>query len=237
MIDIIGNALLDFNKGMYNGDIKTYSSLNEEGTMPLPYLFRGFSEMPDLERKALKRCYGSVLDIGCGSGSHSLYLQNKGFEVTALDRSNGAVQVCKDRGILKTLNCSVLDHEGPKYDTLLLLMNGIGIAGDLNSLNTYLNHFKKLLRSGGQVLLDSSDIIYMYDQDDDGGYWIPDDCDYYGEVLFEMEYKGKRGKPFKWLYIDYQTLKNCAENHNFNCEYVSEGPHYDYLAKLTLKQY
>jgi hypothetical protein len=115
-----------------------------------------------------------------------------------------------------------------------MLMNGIGIVGELKKLGKFLAHLKTLLRPGGQILLDSSDIIYMFETDDDGGYWIPDSPSYYGEVTFEMEYKKERTDPFKWLYIDYNTLQRAAVHANLECELIQEGEHYDYLAKLSL---
>ncbi|MDT0607993.1 class I SAM-dependent methyltransferase [Croceitalea rosinachiae] len=235
MSDIIGKALLDFQNGNYSEDIITYSSLGEEDMITVPYLFRAYNDMPKIEQRALGLCYGKILDVGCGAGSHSVYLQEKGFDVTALDSSKGAIRVCELRALQNTICTNIQDFYGTKFDTLLLLMNGIGIVGNLNRLGNFLNHFKSLLRPRGQILLDSSNIIYMFEQDDDGGYWIPDTIDYYGEVEFQMSYKGLKGKPFHWLYIDFENLKKYAQNHRFACELVSEGKHYDYLAKLTLR--
>tara|TARA_A100000171_G_C2106510_1_gene132595 strand:+ start:452 stop:1165 length:714 start_codon:yes stop_codon:yes gene_type:complete len=232
--DILGKAVLDYQTGNYSEDIKTYSSLDEEDMIPIPYLFRDFKKMPALEQKALKLCKGNILDIGCGAGSHSLYLQKKGFDVTALDQSPGAIETCKLRGIEHTVLQGIQDFKLQKYDTLLMLMNGIGIVGKLKNIDQFLSHLKSLLKPKGQILLDSSDIIYMYDEDEDGGYWIPDDQNYYGEVTFEMEYRGERSDPLDWLYLDYNTLQRAANANNLTCELVSKGKHYDYLAKLTL---
>lgn len=232
MADIIGQALLDYQQGRYTEDILTTSSLDEEDSIPLPYLFRNFRNMPLLEKKALQLCKGAVLDIGCGAGSHSLYLQEQGFNVTAIDRSAGAVETCRLRGIRKVVHSDVLDYQGGKFDTLLLQMNGIGIAGKLKNLDLLFVHLKSLLNPMGQILLDSSDIIYMFDEDGDGGYWIPEDKEYYGEVVFTMEYRGIKGDPFSWLYVDYNTLQRAAYSNNLNCELVLEGEHFDYLARL-----
>ncbi|WP_190809779.1 bifunctional 2-polyprenyl-6-hydroxyphenol methylase/3-demethylubiquinol 3-O-methyltransferase UbiG [Flagellimonas sp. S3867] len=236
MADIIGQALLDYHSGSYTEDIKTYSSLGEEDHMPLPYLFRSFDEMPLLEQKALELCNGKVLDIGCGAGNHVLYLQSKGYDVSGLDESKGAIAVCKKRGIKTTILSAILDFDDAKFDTILLLMNGIGLAGKLENIDRFLQHLKSLLRPNGQILLDSSDIIYMFDQDDDGGYWIPNNSNYYGEVSFQMEYKSRKSLPFPWLYLDFNTLKNACEAHNMTCEIVISGEHFDYLAKLSIKE-
>ncbi|WP_222984846.1 class I SAM-dependent methyltransferase [Flagellimonas meishanensis] len=237
MEDVFGKALMDYHAGNYTEDIITFSSLDEKDCIPLPYLFRDIGEMPALEQKALDLAHGKVLDIGCGAGSHALYLQEKGLEVTALDSSAGAIHVCKKRGVASTNNQSILDYAEGSFDTLLLLMNGIGLAGSLKNLDAFLMHLASLLRPNGQILLDSSDIIYMFEQEEDGGYWIPSDVDYYGEVTFVMEYKNQKTAPFPWLYIDYDTLRNKCLANNLSCELILLGPHYDYLAKLTLKEY
>ena len=234
MIDIFGKAALDYQSNNYTEDIKTFSSLDEEDVIPLPYLFRDFSQMPVIEQKALELCHGKILDIGCGVGSHSLYLQNKGLNTTALDISKGATDVCKLRGVKKVIQTDLLELEGEKYDTLLMLMNGIGIAGSLEKLPLFFTKLKSLLKPNGQILVDSSDIIYMFDADEDGGYWIPDNR-YYGEVEFSLTYKTEKGTPFSWLYIDYNTLQRAAASNGLICELITEGQHYDYLAKLSLK--
>lgn len=210
----------------------TVSSLDETDTLPLPYLFRDFQDMPSLEQKALQLCTGSILDIGCGAGSHCLYLQENGFEVTGLDNSEGALETCRIRGVKSLIKSDILDFDNRRFDTLLMLMNGIGIAGRLDRLGGFLEYLKRLLKPGGQILLDSSDIIYMYDEDDDGGRWIPEACNYYGEVEFTMSYKGWKSNPFLWLYVDYRTLQKLALDSGLNCELINNGEHYDYLARL-----
>ncbi len=231
-MDILGRALLDYQNGRYTEDITTISSLEENGILPLPYLFRSYDEMPKLEQQALELCKGRILDVGCGSGSHALYLQERGFTVTALDHSKGAIEVCQQRGLQSTIQTDFLSYSNETFDTLLLLMNGVGLAGSLQALPEFLAHCKTLLRPNGQLLLDSSNILYMFDKDDDGGYWIPGDVTYYGEVRFQMEYRGKKGPVFDWLYLDYETLAGYAEANNFTCQLISEGDHYDYLARL-----
>jgi len=233
-MDVLGDAVLDYQNGNYTEDIITFSSLHQEDTIPLPYLFRNFSEMPILEQKALQLCHGKVLDIGCGAGSHSLYLQENGLQVTALDNSKGAIETCKLRGLKNCIYSDIYEYEHKKFDTLLLLMNGIGIVGSLKKLDYFFEHLKKLLRPEGQILLDSSDLIYMFEEDEDGGRWMPATATYYGELSFTMTYKAKKSNPFSWLYLDVNTLQNAAIANHLNCEIVSVGEHFDYLARLTL---
>ena len=232
-MDLYGQALLDYQDGNYQEDLITFSSLEQEDLLPLSHLFRSFEDMPLLEQEALKRCRGHVLDVGCGAGSHSLYLQEKGFEVTALDVSAGALEVCRKRGVKNTVCQNINDFSGIQFDTILMLMNGIGMAGKVRLLGKFLDHLKNLLVPGGQILADSTDILYMYEEED-GSYRIPGHLDYYGELTFQLGYKGVRDSPFSWFYIDYSLLKDIAEKHGFQCELVFSGEHFDYLARLTL---
>ena len=222
MKDLFGKAILDYQTGNAPENLITETSISEEDEMDVSYLFRSYDAMPALEQKALQMAQGKVLDVGCGAGSHSLYLQNeRGLDVTAIDMSANAIAG------------DVMEHEGG-YDTILVLMNGAGMCGKLKRISGFLYKLKSLLNDGGQILLDSSDIIYMFDEDEDGGNWIPSDIDYYGEVIFNVTYKGEKEKPFNWMYIDYNTLQNAAHGNKLQSELILEGEHYDYLAKLTI---
>ncbi|GAA4959325.1 class I SAM-dependent methyltransferase [Algibacter aquimarinus] len=232
MKDIFGNALLDYQNGNYTEDIITSTSISDEDVLSLPYLFRTYSEMPKIEQKALDLCKGSVLDVGCGSGSHSLYLQEKGLKVKALDISKGAIEVCKKRGVLHSEILNVL-NETETFDTILLLMNGTGIFQELVQVSKYLSHLKSLLKPHGQILIDSSDIKYMF-EDEDGGFWMDANSGYYGELDYFLSYKNKKEAPMKWLYLDFDTLKLASEPVGLSCELVIEGNHFDYLAILTV---
>lgn len=235
MKDLFGKAIYDFQTNNSPEDIITETSISEEDEMSIEYLFRSYNEMPKLEQKALQLAYGKILDVGCGAGSHSLSLQNdRNLDVTSIDISEKAIETCKLRGLRNAHVQNILDFEGEKFDTIILLMNGTGIFGKLENCNNYLNKLKSLLNPSGQILLDSSDIIYMFDEDEDGGKWIPSNNDYYGELTFNISYKGEKEDTFDWLYLDYNTLQNAANANGLKCELVLEGDHYDYLAKLTL---
>lgn len=233
MKDLFGLAILDYQTQNQPEDIITETSISEADPMSVAYLFRAFSEMPKLEQKALQMACGRVLDIGCGAGSHSLYLQqNTDCEVFAVDISANAIKACQLRGIRNARELNVMELEGEQYDTLLLLMNGAGMCGRLKNISVFLQKLKSLLAPGGMILLDSSDIIYMFDEDEDGGKWIPSNESYYGEVVFNIAYKGEQEEPFDWMYVDYNTLQNAAHANGLQCELVLEGEHFDYLARL-----
>jgi len=233
--DILGKALLDYFQGNYTEDIFTETNISEEDVLPLPFLFREYKDMPNIEQKALQLAKGKVLDVGCGAGIHSLYLQEKGLEVIAIDTSAGAVEVCKLRGIKDVRNCSLLDLKNEKFDTILLLMNGTGIFKNLKEVPKYLHHLKSLLHKDGKILIDSSDLLYMYDTDEDGGVWVSSEEEYYGELTFNMRYKGETSEEFEWLYTDFSTLHRLCKENELQCKLVQKGDHFDYLAKINLK--
>ena len=231
-IDIIGKALLDYQKGNFIENIITYSSIGGNDQMDIPFLFRSYDEMPIIEQKALDLCIGNVLDIGCGAGSHALCLQDKNLKVKAIDISKGAIETCKLRGVKKAVVQNIWNIKNEKYDTILALMNGVGISEKIENLTAFLCHLKDLLDSKGQILLDSSDVIYMYEEQDRKAI-LQDDDNYYGEVVFEMVYQGQFSKLIHWLFADFSTLKAHAKKAGLRCELIIEGFHYDFLVKLT----
>jgi len=234
MRDLFGKAILDYQTNNFPENLITETTISEEDEMSVAYLFRSFTAMPEIEKQALQLAKGKILDVGCGAGSHSLYLQDEqNMDVTSIDISANAIEACRLRGLKNAKVQDVMDLENEKYDTILLLMNGAGMCGKLKKVPGFLLKLKSLLNEGGQILLDSSDIIYMFDEDDDGGKWIPSDNDYYGEVVFNISYKGEKENPFNWMYIDYTTLQNAAADNGLKCEMITEGEHFDYLARLS----
>ena len=233
--DIFGLAISDYYHTKKKNSIKVLSNDFDDDEIPVPYLFRGYKEMPEIEQKALDLSRGKTLDVGCGAGSHSLYLQNtKKMDVTAIDTSAGAIEICKEQGIKNASAVNFYEHSG-SYDTILLLMNGSGIVGTLKNFNTFFTHLKSLLAPKGQVLIDSSDLIYLF-ENEDGEYWVDAAQGYYGEMQYQLSYHNQTSEVFDWLYVDYNTLQRAAAVNGFACELIHTGEHYDYLAKLTVEE-
>ncbi len=230
--DPMGRAISDYYHYGKAAKLRVLSSMFYEDEIPVRTLFRSYDEMPVQEQKAIELCHGRVLDAGAGSGCHSLVLKERGHEVVAIDISELSVEVMKERGI-DARNINFFDETfNEKFDTILLAMNGIGIVGKTERLEEFFRCAKRLLAPGGEILLDSSDIKYIF-SDDDGIMDIDLAANYYGEVDFQMRYKNIKGETFDWLYIDFDTLSLYAEENGFKCEKCIDGKHYDYLARLT----
>jgi SAM-dependent methyltransferase len=234
--DIFGKAITAYYESGDEEDIVVHSADFDDDVIPVPYLFRSYADMPELEQKALQSCRGKILDVGCGAGSHALYLQEeRGLKVTAIDTSAGAIEICRKRGVSDARTIAFEDLSEEKFDTILLLMNGTGIVGKMKFLDAFFQQLKNLLFEDGQVLIDSSDLIYLFDEDEDGGIWVDASEGYYGELTYRLSYKGETSESFDWLYLDFDSLYLAAGKNGFNCELLFEGAHYDYLARLTLK--
>ena len=238
--DPMGAAIYDFHKNGSAGVLKVYSSEFDDDEIPVRDLFRSFDEMPELEKLALEMAEGDILDVGAGSGCHSLALIAMDKTVKAIDISPLSVIVMKERGVdASQVNFYDSTYAG-RYDTILMLMNGTGIIGNLENIPAFFERLESMLNPGGCVLIDSSDLRYLFEEED-GSLMIDLADDYYGQLDYQMEYvgatdrrlEGIKGEPFDWLYLDFDTLAFYAEECGFKAELVAEGEHYDYLAKLT----
>ena len=230
----MGRAIADYHKNKMASKLRVFSPMFEEDEIPLTTLFRSYKSMPKIEQRALDMAEGRILDVGAASGCHSLVLQERGLDVTAIDISPLSVETMKERGVKKVFEQDFFTLEG-QYDTILMLMNGIGIVGTLERLSEFFKQLDKILGPGGQVLCDSSDISYVF-EDEEGMIDIPNEMKYYGEHSFQMQYKDTIGEPFNWLYIDTETLREKADRNGYAVEVVEEGEHYDYLARITKKK-
>ncbi len=234
--DPMGAAISDYFQHKKAGRLRVFSSQFDEDEIPVAQLFRTYEEMPEQEQTALTLAKGRILDAGAGSGCHALALQEMGKEVCAIDISPLSVEVMKARGVKYARQTNLFDlHFQESFDTILMLMNGSGLIGKLENMPAFFLRMKQLLRPGGCILMDSSDLCYLFDEEEDVTLFSPEDG-YYGEVDFRMQYKGVRGDTFDWLYVDFQTLQHYASESGFQAELIKEGEHYDYLVCLTLKQ-
>lgn len=234
--DPLGHALLAYLHGDKKAAVTVHSNVTDDDTLPASYLFRTLWEMPELERTALAECRGRILDAGAGAGCHALELQSRGFTVKAIDASPGAVEVLQARGVHEVALHSLFDAPaaGEHYDTVLLLMNGLGLVGTLEGLEKFLVHARALLAPGGQILATSSDISYLY-EDEEGALVFDLNGPYYGEVEYCMSYKKETGPLFPWLYAGPSILQDYAEAVGYEVEFLAEDDQQQYLVRLTLR--
>lgn len=226
--DVLGQALQDYWHQRETEALILHTSYGDVEEMPIDVFFRPPDEFPELERLALTLCRGHILDVGAGAGSHALWLQARGLSINALEQSPLACTIMRERGVRAVLQQDFFAYHHPgAYDTLLFMMNGIGLAGTLDGLKTLLRHGRSLLRERGQLLIDSSDIAYLYS---DGSVEKP--RGYYGEIRYQYEYRGLRGEPFQWLFVDQETLIRLAETEGWAAEVLYEDENEQYLARL-----
>jgi SAM-dependent methyltransferase len=235
--DLLGQALLDYQHGQHSVALTVHCSAADDEHLPAAYFFRTLLAMPELERQALDECRGRVLDLGAGAGCHTLELQSRGFtDVKAIDQSAGAVQVMQARGVQQVAQRDIFAprpaNERP-YDTLLMLMNGLGLAGTLAGLDKFLAHARTLLAPDGQILATSSDISYLY-EDEDGALVFNLNGPYYGEVEYKFAYRGQAGESFPWLFIDATLLEDAARQAGYEVDFLGEDDNGQYLVRLTL---
>ncbi len=231
--DPIGQAVWDYQNGNRDESIIVKMNIAEDEELSPAYFFRPFEQMPIQEQEALKRCSGKILDVGAGAGVHSIWLQDHGFDVESLDISPLSCETMVKRGIKNVLLKDVYTLKEAKYDTILLLMNGAGVAQTLAGLETLLLHLKTLLNPGGKILADSTDLLYLF-TDENGETWVDIASDtYYGEMEYRLSYKGIKGKPFPWLFVDPHTFADYAKLCGFEVKEIVAGAHYDYMVEIV----
>lgn len=236
--ELIGWAINDYYHGDKKATLITHNDCAGSEEMPVAVFFRTVRQLSDLERYALSICRGKTLDVGAGAGCHSLILKKKGIAVSALDISPLAVFTMTERGIENAICADIRDiytHPGTaSFDTVLMLMNGIGLVSNLEGLELFLTKIRPLLTPCGQLLFDSADLRLVKD----GATGIvldaknsKDPAHYYGIVNYEVEYRGLRSEPFSWLYVDQRTLRKYATAAGWDCQIIYEEG-YQYLARL-----
>jgi ubiquinone/menaquinone biosynthesis C-methylase UbiE len=230
-MDVFGKVLKDHYLGKQKGKLWLHNSYGSPEDMPVDIFYRNKFEITELESIAIELCHGKTLDIGAGVGSHALILQNKAIDVAAIEISKVACDIMQRRGVNKVINTDIFQFEEQKFDTIIMMMNGIGLCGDIEGLHAFLAHLKKLILPGGQVIFDSSDIAYLYKTDD----FIS--SKYYGEISYQYEYQKVKGDWFKWLYVDFKTLEQITNKLGWACELIFEDDMDQYLVRMKLADF
>jgi SAM-dependent methyltransferase len=230
----LGCALLDFHRGDADAELVVASELWEDEVTPVAAFYRPDNlPLPGLEQQALELAHGRVLDLGAGAGRHALELERRGLEVVAVDLLDDAVQVMRERGVGDP-RCGGLEAvAGERFDTVLMLMHGIGIVGSLDGLAAFLGASRDVLEAGGQIVCDSADLSLVVPPGDEASLQPARSTPRYrGEVEFRLSYRGLQGRPYPWLFVDPRTLERFAAASGFDFELGARGARGAYLARL-----
>ncbi|NVK04179.1 MAG: class I SAM-dependent methyltransferase [Flavobacteriia bacterium] len=228
--DLFGRAMHDYWTGLGLQKLRVRTQAVKWEDLPVHHFFRTWEDFPEVEREAIVHCKGDVLDMGAGAGAHALELQARGHKVVAVDNSEGAVDVMKSRGVINAQLANWEDYPASQFDTVLLLMNGIGLAGTIEGLKAFTDQWEKWLKPGGQVIFESTDIAYVYSFPSVGDprELVP----YYGEQTYVMKY-GTTEVSFPWLFADKITLQEELTKLGWSVEVLVEDGGGSFLVRST----
>lgn len=170
-----------------------------------------YKEWPAREKSAIRLAKRRVLDIGCGGGRHSLFLQENGLDVTGVDISPLAIQVCKARG-LKDARVMSIDRVGPslgRFDTILMLGNNFGLFGNKSKARVLLRRFLNMTNPKGRIIAESLDIYKppvdpahkRYHMMNTGRGRMP------GQVKIRIRYRSLATPWFDYLLVSKKEMK------------------------------
>jgi len=157
--DAHGHAMYDYLKGKrFSEIVERDDGYFEVSNGPGVY-FSSYKTWPVHQKKALRYVKARVLDIGCGAGRHSLYLQKKGFEVLGTDLSPLAIKVCKSRGLkkAKVLPITRLSYKIGRFDTIIMLGNNFGLFGSFKQAKRLLRRFKRITNEKALIIAEVLD--------------------------------------------------------------------------------
>ena len=228
------SAMWEYHRGRHDAVIVVYDDF-ERDEAPISYFFRSPEQFPPVEQRALELCRGRVLDAGAGSGCHSLALQDRGLEVTAIEILPDLVDILRERGVGDARLATWMDVDAGQFDTVLMMMNGLGLTETLAGLRVFFEEARRLIRPGGQVIADSTDVRVRMDREavQSGTFHRPDGR-YIGELHFQLEFDGRKGPPFGQLYVDPETLSRYAADAGWGFEVLQKPDEYGhYFVRLT----
>lgn len=226
--DLFGRAMRDFWTGLGLHTLKVRTQAVDWEDLPVSHFFRTDDDLPEMETLALELCKGKVLDMGAGAGAHALMLQDAGHAVVAIDNSEGAVEVMRGRGVKDARIANWQEFSNETFDTVLLLMNGIGLAGTLAGLNEFTQKWDEWLEPDGEVLFESTDVAYIYDFPAGSN---PLELEpYYGEQTYRMKY-GATEISFPWLFADKVTLEKNLHQLGWSMEILLDDGQGSFLVR------
>lgn len=218
-------ALAAYRSGRTGAELVMRTDVGGAEKVPVSLFFRSEAGMGPVERAALAGARGRILDLGAGAGAHAKVLMRRGLRVTAAEVLPEGREALRDEGVEDVRDGGLETvAEGERFDTVLVLMNGLGLAGTLSRLPAFLQGLAAVLAPGGQVLADSTDPA---EWDDDADGRAP------GEAHMQLSFDGVAGPPFPFLFVGPETLAEVAGSVGLGCEVVEREEDGRYLARLT----
>ncbi|MBN2157087.1 MAG: methyltransferase domain-containing protein [Candidatus Lokiarchaeota archaeon] len=230
-----GHALLDF---YYGGEDSPVLIIRDDGyrdEMSVRQYFRTREKFSEIEKKALNECKGKIVDLSAGVGADCLELQNRKFDVTAVEVCPEACEIMRKRGVKKVFCMDLFDFNESGYDTIFLFNRSIGNVQNLEGLERFLEQAKKFLAPRGQIIFDSVDIRYT-DNPAHLAYQRRniDMGKYFGEIIVRFEYKSIIGPNFGLLHVDPDIVQTYCNKTGWKCNIIYSDEEGNYLAKLSL---
>lgn len=233
-------ALLDHHRDGRPRRVKALRADGVEFEIETEEYFTLEGELAELDRLALDLARGRVLDVGAGAGRHALALEAKGCEVVAIDVSPTCVALCRERGVRDARELDVMTLAGAAgegaredaaralgdFDTIFFGMQTLGVAGGVVPLGRLLAGLRRILRPGGAVIADSSELRVAWEGDE------ADRSPARGEIVLSTRYRRLRGEPFPWLYLAEADLAAIAEEAGFALETSGRVSSGEYLVAL-----
>lgn len=226
--DAFGHALLDHLEGRGGAELIERS----DGYLDLSAgAAVYFAEPAEVQAALADRAVGRVLDVGCGAGRYALYLQERGYDVVAIDASPLAVEVCRRRGLrdVRLLTLEQVDVALGHFDTILMLGNNFGLTGSYRGAKRLLKRLSQILRPGGRIVAQTLD---PYESKD------PDHLAYHaqnrakgrmgGQIRMRIRYKRYKTPWFDYLFVSRDELEAIVQNAGWQVQEIlaDDGPNY-----------
>ena len=241
--DAFGHAMYDYLvSGMRDPHIEEIIE-REDGYIdtaggPAAY-FADYRRWPPIEKKALRYARGRVLDIGCGAGRHSLYLQGKGLDVTGIDNSPLAIEVCKQRELThaEVIPINNISSKLGIFDTVLMLGNNFGLFGSYQGAKRLLKRISRITSKKGRIIATSND-VYKTDN--------PEHLKYQemnrkrgrmaGQIRCRVRYHQYATPWFDYLMVSREEMENILEDTDWKVNRFIDSPSPFYIAIIDKKK-
>ncbi len=199
--------------------------------------FSNYKDWSAIEKRGIGYARGKILDVGCGAGRHALYLQKKGLDVTGIDTSPLAIQVCKTRGLRKARLLSINDVEKfgkSSFDSAIMLGHNFGLFQNRKKFKTLLKKFRKILSPKGVIIAETSD-PYKTKNSVHVSYhaWNLKRGRMGGQLKLRLRYKKMISPWFDYLFVSQKELRDLLHGTGWKIQKIFGSKEANYIAILV----